>query len=187
MSIISIRKPRPLLTVPLKYALVGGVLAILLFFVMLFFDENPLITNKVNTIILNLIFVFFSVTEYKKYYNNGILHFWEGMAVGFLTYFFIALISVLFIWSYLNLFNTELLHDYILNRTNLILNNKDNIIEQFGEETYRMALADIKLITPINLVWEDLKKILLVGFFITSVLAVIMRQVPVTEKNKTSK
>lgn len=181
MSIISIRKPNPLLAVPVKYALVGSTLSILLFYVMLFFDKDPLITNKYFDVILLLIFIFFSIKEYKKYYNNGILHFWQGMTVGFLTYSCIAIVFALFIWVYLAYISPDLLQDYITDRTNLILSSKENFIVQFGEETYRKMLADMKLVSAGNVALDDFIKKLITGFFITSVIAIVMRRIPITE------
>ncbi len=179
------RLPRtftPLLSVPLKYALIGSVLIIMLFFVIVFFDNNPLLSNKAATIPLSIIFIFFSIKEFKNYHNQRILHFWQGMAVGYLTYGLIAVLTALFLWGYASAFGTDLLPGYITNRTAFIMNHKENFIEQFGEETYRETLADIKVLTLATLVWEDLKKILLVGLFITLIIAIVMRRNPLTEK-----
>lgn len=184
MSTPPTSKQNALLTVPVKYALVGSLLSVALFFIMLFFDKNPLVTNRFFDFLLLPIFIFFSIKEFKKYHNNGILHFWQGMTVGFLTYLGVAIIFALFIWGYLEWISPALLQDYIADRTALLLNSKQNIIEQFDEETYSKTLADIKMVTAGDLALDDFVKKLITGFFITSVIAIIMRRIPVTETEK---
>lgn len=176
------KKLNPLLTVPVKYALVGSLLTVVLFFILLFFDKNPLIANRWFDFMLLPIFIFFSVKEYKKYYNSGFLHFWQGMTVGFFTCFFIAVIAAAFIWSYLSFASPELLQEFIIDRTNLITESKENFIEQFGEEVYRKTLADMKLVTPADMAWDDFLRKVFIGLFITSIVAVVMRRLPPIEK-----
>lgn len=176
------KRQNPLLTVPVKYALVGGFLTIVLFFILLFFDKNPFVANKWFDFILLPIFVFFSVKEYKKYYNGGFLHFWQGMTVGFFTCFIIAVIAAVFIWSYLNFVSPELLQEFITDRINLITESKESFIQQFGEEIYRKTLADMKLLTPADMALDDFLRKVFIGLFITSVVAVVMRRLPPAEK-----
>ncbi len=176
------KQPYPLLTVAVKYALVGTALTIVLFFVLLFFDKNPLVTNNWVDFLLLPIFIFFSIKEYKKYYNQGTLHFWQGMTVGFFTYCGMAFVVAVFLWGYLSLVSPALVQDYITARTDLIMSSKDNFITQFGEETYRKVLADVQLVRASDIALDDFMKKLLVGLFITSVVSVLMRRLPVTEK-----
>jgi hypothetical protein len=171
------KKFKPFLITSLKYGLIGGALIIVLFFVLIYLDVNPLIANKrldFGFLILPL-FVFFGIKEFRDIRNSKQLRFWQGMTVGFFTYIFLALTSALFILLILNL-NTELLEQYIVDRSLLIENNKAQIIENLGEEVYSITYQDLQNITPMVLAIDDFLKKIFAGLFITIIISVILRR-----------
>jgi len=173
----------PYVLVPFKYGVVGGGLSVLLFFVLHWFGKNPLISGNLFSFFFVPIFVFFSIKEFKKYYNDGLLHFWQGMSIGFFTYIILAIVSASFIWLYLEVANPEMLVDYITNRIELIESSKDNLVDQLGESTYEQSLLDVKAATSFDLALDDFIRKILVGFFITTIIAVILRQQPTSLKS----
>ena len=103
---------KSLVSTSIKYGLAGGILIILPFLVLLKMDLKPLI--NLNTLILEgmlmFIFIYFGLREYRDKRNQGILKFWEGMTMGFMMYLIMALISAIFISSFVYLIDP----DYIL-------------------------------------------------------------------------
>lgn len=173
----------PYLALPLKYGLVGAALSIALFFVLLLLDENPLINGALFSFFFIPIFVFFAIKEFKKYYSAGTLHFWQGMTIGFGTYMILGLVSALFIWLYLQAIDPQLLLEYIADRVALMDGSKENLIDRLGQDTYETSLANVQGATALDLALDDFLRKIFAGFFITTIISVVMRQRPLTIKN----
>jgi len=173
----------PYLVVPFKYGMVGGVLSITLFFVLLLLGENPLINGTLFSFFFIPIFVFFAIKEFKKYYNASYLHFWQGMTIGFGTYMILALVSAGFIWLYLVSLDPGLLQDYITNRVDLMMGSQADLVDRLGQDTFDTSLASVKGATAFDLALDDLLRKVFAGFFITTVISVVMRQRPITINN----
>ncbi|MDA1121586.1 MAG: DUF4199 domain-containing protein [Bacteroidetes bacterium] len=69
----------PLISVPLKFGLIGSGLFMAMFLVTYFIEKNPLIDLKLFDFILIPIFLFTAMKQYRDYANDNILHFWQGM------------------------------------------------------------------------------------------------------------
>jgi hypothetical protein len=173
----------PYLFVPFKYGMVGGILSISLFVILLVLGENPLINGTLFSFFFIPIFVFFAIKEFKKYYNASYLHFWQGMTIGFGTYMVLSVVSALFIWVYLDQVDPQLLTDYIDDRVTLMQDSSENLIERLGQDTYDNSLASVRTATAYDLALDDFIRKVLAGFFITTVISVVMRQRPLTVNN----
>jgi len=174
----------PYLLVSVKYGLVGAGLCIVLFFILLALGENPLINGTLFGFFFIPIFVFFAIKEFKKFYNEGYLHFWQGMTIGFGTYMVLAVFSAAFIWFYLEFFDPQLLQDYIANRIELMNGSRDNLVERLGQDTFDTSLASVQSASAFDLALDDFLRKTFAGFFITTIVSVVMRQRPVTVNNK---
>ncbi len=126
---------KSIIRVPVKYGFFGSLLSIVVFLLLYFIDRSPLLHNRVPNLIILTLFIYFSIKEYKVYYNLRTLRFWEGMTVGFFTYMMIALISLIFIWVFLKWLDPILLQEYILDRVNYLEQNKESIMENLNEES----------------------------------------------------
>lgn len=172
------------LLLPFKYGVVGGLFAVALFLVLILSGANPLLSTPVDflvNLIILLIFVIFSIKEFKNIHHGGYLHFWQGMSIGVFTVTVIALISSVFILLYLNWFDPTLLDGYKSSMEALINSNKSAFVEQYGEAVYSKTLADNSEVRPIDLAMDEfLKKKVFIGFFVTLIVSVIMRRNPVT-------
>jgi hypothetical protein len=102
--------------VAIKYALLCGAFLLLLFWVSYRFGSNPLIDFRhlFFDLVIFVLFIFFSCKEFKSYRNGGILHFWQGMTLGFLTYAPAALLFsiglLIFFWVDPNLMEDFRIH-----------------------------------------------------------------------------
>lgn len=190
MSATSTKLKRPLLRVPVKYAVVGGFLNIVLFFTLIFFDQNPLVTHKPFKLLFDFlmlfVFIFFCIKEFKVYYNQNELRFWQGMTLGFFTFVYIALITSLFLLLYLSA-SPDMLQDYIAQQTAVIISNKDNIIDMYGEQLYRQWLADMKLVTVADFAGEEFLTKFGLGFFVSLLISVAMRSGVIQTKQQSNR
>jgi hypothetical protein len=165
-----------LIAVPLKYGVIGGGLVILLFLVFYFLGRNPLIEIRFVDILLLAIFIFFSNKEFKDRYNNKELHFWQGVTIGMITYFSIAIISALFILLLTVVIDPDLTTNYIETRIELLNENRETLVDSINEQAYMDALAGVKGTSPVDLAFDDFLKKSIIGLFLTIVIAVILRK-----------
>ena len=63
-------------------------------------------------ILLFGVFIFFTLKELKEVYNEGILHFWQGLIAGILFYIGLGLVVGLFIMIFGNI-HEPFLQEYI--------------------------------------------------------------------------
>lgn len=173
-----------LLRVPVKYGAFASLLAITVLLGLYFMDESPFTSNDIPDFIIIGLFVYFAIREFRDYYNGGNLQFWEGMTVGFFCYVTLAVLTALFIGLLFPLIDADILQQYVQNRTNLLVNNKEQVISQLNEEAYNKALKEIKETSLLDLSLDDLIRKLLMGLFLTSVLALASKRKIVSEKSK---
>lgn len=169
---------QPYFQTSLKFGLMGGILIVILFVVMVFFEINPLVASKkldFGFIILP-IFIFFSVKEFRDFKNEGKLRFWQAIALGMLTLFILSALSAIIVWSFLSLFSDDFLKQYIIDRTYLLEEYKPMILESTSEEVYERTFQDLQNVTPAILAFDDYLKKIFTGIFITLIISVILRR-----------
>jgi hypothetical protein len=165
-----------LISVPLKYGAIGGLLVIILNFVFYFIGKNPLVEIKFIDIPLLVIFIFFALKEFRDRYNQNELHFWQGVTGGMITFFTLAIISALFILVLLIAIDPGITTNYIESRIALLNENKQTLIESIDEQAYIDALAGVKETTPVDLALDDFLKKSIIGLFLTIIIALILRK-----------
>lgn len=162
-----------------KYSLLCGVFLIVLYHLSAYFGINPLINigHLLFDILIFGLFIFFASKEYKSYHNNGILHFWQGMTIGFTVYSLGSLLFAvgLIIYFY---FDDLALIKYQEAATGFLNERAEIYQEQFGEEGFTQQLHEIEQITIRDLVFSSTIKKLFAGFFITPVISIILRKQP---------
>lgn len=168
----------PILKVAIKFGLIGGLLAVTLFIILYALDQNPLLSTKKIPfgIILIPLLVFFSIKEFRDYFNGRELRFWQGIVTGFVNFLIIALISSVFIFAFLNFYDQELLQDLINFNIINFERNKEGFIETFDEATYNNVLADIRKTTVHHIALDDFTRKMLIGFISTFIISIFLRK-----------
>lgn len=166
----------PIATVPLKFGTIGGALTILMFLITYWMGKNPIIDLGFFDFIILPIFIFFSMKEFRDYRNERILHFWQGMTVGVISYLAIATISAMFILLFLTAIDPGLLDAYITDRIEIIDLKKAELVDQMGEETYTKTRQDTFNTSAGILSLDDFIKKCLIGFTLTIPMAVLLRR-----------
>lgn len=168
-----------MLKISLKYAGICGIFLTAIFHVSYLLGSDPLIdlSHLIFDLILFGLFIFFTEKEFKSYQNGGILHFWQGMTMGFVVYTLGTLIFILLLITYFNIFPDAVIN-YKESATNFLLERGDLYKEQYGEEGLNEQLELIQATTIWDLVLSAGLKKLLAGFFITPVISIILRKQP---------
>lgn len=161
----------------LKYGLICGVFLTGIFHLSFYFGSNPMVhvEHLIFDLLIMGLFIFFADKEFKTYVNNGILHFWQGMTVGFVVYGTAAVLFAVGIFIYLKI-SPEAVISYREEATKLLEQGRERIVETFGEAGYQSQLDKIKSMSADNMVFRTFFQKLLPGFLITPVISVILRK-----------
>lgn len=172
---------KPIIAVPVKYGLIGSLLAITLILVLYYSGTHPLLipTFYDYRILLFGLFIFFGAKEFKDYYNSGFLQFWQGMIIGVIIYMIIGSVVALFLIAFSSI-QPDFHQSYIDGTINGLELNKDQLLNQgpvtITEEEYNQQIEMLKE-TPLYYLGVDyFIKSSVLGFFITILLSVILRK-----------
>jgi hypothetical protein len=167
-----------LIRVGLMYGAIGGAVVIVLILGLHFMGRNPLIDIRIVDVVILAVFLVFSMREFRDRFNNGALHYWQGVSVGMVTYFVTALISAAFILVFVEFVKPDILQGYVTNRLELLDMNKQQLIDTINAEAYEKAVEGVKETTASDLALDDLLKKSFIGLFLTIIIAVILRKKP---------
>jgi hypothetical protein len=165
-----------MIQVAIKYSMAGGAILIILFLILYFTNENPLLYSKLIDVFILLIFLVFAIKEFREIYNNGVLHFWQGMSVGILSYLGMAIISAVFIYIMTAMVDPQLLTHYIESRMIMLEENKDTLIKTINEQAYLKSMSGVRNTTVLDLALDDFLKKSITGLIITIAISVIFRK-----------
>jgi hypothetical protein len=162
-----------------KYALLCGVFLLLAFWISYRFGSNPMIDLRhlFLDLIICALFIFFSCKEFKSYRNGGILHFWQGMSLAFMTYVPAAL---LFLVGIVVMFyiDPNLLVDFKSQAVAFMESNRLEFLQDMTDEQFAERLDQINEVSAIEMISSATFKKLMAGFFVSPVITVILRRKP---------
>jgi hypothetical protein len=143
------------------------------------YGSNPLIDIRhlLFDVVIFFVFIFFASKEFKSYLNNGFLHFWQGMSIGFITYIGAALVFGIFLALLFNL-DASIFSKYQEDAKAFLEIQKPLIVERMSEEEFEKQLKGIYEISSNDLIFSTIGKKILAGFFITPVVSIILRKKP---------
>ena len=167
---------RAILKVGVKYGLVGSVIAIGLFFVMLWLNENPLVWTAPKLIVYCVLFAAFpllATLEFRRYYLLGKWKFWQGLMLCVLVYGIISLTTFAVALVAMQL-DSELLESYREVSLHSLEANREGFLEQFGEEQYIQTREIVLATTVWDVALDDLFKKIVIGFFLAATIALAL-------------
>ena len=175
------KRLHPLITVPLKYALVASLLAVILLIILFTTGRHPLLIPIFYDyrILLFAVFIFFTLKEFKDYHGQGILHFWQGLLAGIMFYLSLGLLVGIFINVYGHL-QPDFLTGYIEGIIKGLELNREQLTSQhtitITPEELDRQISLMKATKPHQMALDYFIKSCLIGFFLSILLAVILRR-----------
>jgi len=172
-------KRSPLLSVSIRYGAVAGVLTFLLMVAMFYVGRHPLMVAPYLDfrILLFGVFIFFTLKEFRDYYQAGVLYFWQGLigsGIMVLVATLLASIGMLIFGKY----NSQFLSSYIELRTAYLKTFPPEIVKQIGKEVYESNLNALPATNISGLVETYFAQGIAIGFFVSIILSVILRKQP---------
>jgi len=172
---------KPLVQVPVKYGTVASALLALLFVVLYSLGKHPLFVPLFLDIRLLMLpmFMFIAMKDFRDSQNNGVLHFWQGLTVGFLTFTTVAVFTSIFIMLMAEV-SGGFLQEYISARLELLEANKVQFSEALNEQFVQGQIDALPLTRPFDLALDYFWKTIAIGIFLNIILAVVLRKQPKT-------
>lgn len=172
---------KPLFSVPLKFGLIGSLFAIGVIMVLYFSGTHPLLIPIFfdYRIILFSLFTFLAIKEFKDYYNEGYLQFWQGMIMGIIIYLMIGILAGIFVVIYSQI-DVQFLEQYISGTLAGLELDKEQLVNQgaitISEEEFQNQVAMLEQTKPHVLGIDYFIKSSVLGFFLTIIISVILRK-----------
>lgn len=183
---LMLKTQNPLLLVPFKYGFIGSLMIILGLIVLFYLGRHPLLLNPIldARIPIYALITFISFKVFRDQYNGGIMHFWQGMAIGLIAYMVMTLGAALFIFIFSGIGNTHFLEEFIRIKSEQLIANKEAYIAAYGvgEEAYNYAIEGLPLTQASDLALHYIRQSIPIGLFLTIILSVLLRRKEATNQ-----
>lgn len=174
---------KQLLLVPVKFGIVAGILNVILMIILFYSGKHPALLPPYldSRILVFIIFMYFTLKEYRNYHNEGFLHMWEGLILGFFVYTIVGIIGFLSI-IILDMAGTGFINQYITLATEGLMNMREELINgpqaiKMTEMEFDTHITTLKSTTALQLGFDYFIKSILIGFFIPIIYTVFLRKV----------
>ncbi len=172
-------KKSPLISIAIRNGALTGVLAIVLLAVMYYLGRHPLMIAPFLDfrILLLGVFVFFTLKEFRDSYQNGELHFWQGMAGGFIMVMVAATLASTLLWIF-TLIESDFIPEYVKSMTEYLKTFPKEDIERIGKDAYERNLETLPSTNGKQIAASYFIQSMVIGFFVTIILSVTLRKQP---------
>lgn len=167
---------RDLFRLSIRYGLIGAVLILIMFLVFYFSDSNPLQELQMFDLFIIPIFIFFGIKEFRDRYNGQLLQYWQGMTGGAIIFILIATVTSVFLYAFIQWIDPELMQDYVQSRLAILEETRTKIVEEMGADSYIESYESVKNTTLKDVILDSFIKKIIIGFLITSVVAVVLKR-----------
>ena len=172
---------KDLLRVSIRYGAVAGVLSAILLVILYYSGRNPLLIAPFLDfrIFVFGIFIFFSLKEYRDVYQGGLLYFWQGLFGSFVVVVLSSTISSLGLYIFGST-EKNFMTSYVKGMTEYLKTFPPEEVERIGKDIYERNLADLPSTNISTLVQTHFVQGIIIGFFISVILSVILRRTNLT-------
>lgn len=173
------RMVSPMVSVSLRYGIAAGVLGFVLLLILYYTNHHPFLIPVFldYRIALFLILFIFALKELRDYFNQGILHFWQGMFVSLLITLIFGIITSVFIYVFA-INNPEFVQSYIDLSMVQIQAFSPYDIDRIGRDVYEEGIQSLKSADAYFLSTRYFWQSLIISFFLSIIISVILRRQP---------
>lgn len=168
-----------LASISLRNGAVAGVLAFILLVSLYYMGRHPLMIAPYFDfrIVIFGVFIFFTLKEFRDYYQNNVLYYWQGVIGGMIVVIVANTLSTIgmqiFGWL-----QPTFVESYIVQLTAYLKSFPPEQIEQIGKDVYDRNLALLPSTNITDLTISFLAKGALIGLFVCIIVATILRKQP---------
>lgn len=164
----------------MRYGLVSGVLGFIILLILFYTDHHPFLIPvflDYRIIMFSIVFVF-ALREVRDYYQDGILHFWQGMMSSLLMTLSFTLVACSALYTFA-LAVPEFVTTYInLSFVQVKAFSADDI-DRIGREVYEEGVKSLQEADAAFLASRYFVQSMIISFFISIIISVILRRQPI--------
>jgi hypothetical protein len=171
----------PLFKISVRYGAVSGVLAFILLIISYYLGRHPMLISPLLDfrILLFGIFTFFALREFRDLVQAGMLSFAQGM-LGALIVVFISSLIASFALIGFAMWENDFVNMFIVQRMEYLKTFPKEDIERIGKEIYESNLKSLPSTNSMELAKVYFIQGSVIGFFVSIIISVILRQQPKT-------
>ncbi len=169
---------------PIRYSLIAIIFVILMFFLIILLDKNPVIYIS-NIVFLGPLlgaFLFLSVKSFKDT-NIGGLRFWQGFSVGLIYIVSFASLYMLLLFLYSNFGSQSYFDEYRQISVDRVELQKELILDSYNEQAYNDALETASSESNLSIILRLVRNCIIIGIILLPIPALFMRT-PDTQQPK---
>src|SRR5688572_17544067 len=172
---------KTLFKVSVRYGAAAGILAFMLMLIMYYTGPHPLLTSPFLDfrILLFGIFIFFTLKEFRDYYHDGVLYYWQAMLGGWAMVLVATIVTSMLLWLF-GRWDSDFIDSYIAQVTQYLKSFPKEDIDRIGKEIYDRNLNALPTTNIFDLIQTYFMQGIVIGFFINIILSVILRRQPKT-------
>jgi Protein of unknown function (DUF4199) len=163
-----------------RYGLIGSAIGSLLIIVLYYIGRHPFLIPVMFDfrIILFSILLFFSLREFREYYQQGVLYFWQGILMCVIFTLVFAVMTSLCIWLFA-IWNSEFVTEFVqLFQERSRAFPPQQIIEQIGKDAFERTLQALSATRPIDMAKQFFWQCVMISLFLSVIISVILRRQP---------
>lgn len=171
----------PWVAIAVRNGLMGGVVGMMMLLGLYFLGRHPFLIPPYMDfrIVLFGVLLFFTLKEFRDYFQEGTLYFWQGMFMSLTFTAVFSLVAFLAVWSFAS-WNPRFVSTYISLTLDQIKSMPPEIIERIGKADYERSVKALPATRGIDLASLYFWQSYVISFFISIIISVILRRQPKT-------
>jgi hypothetical protein len=169
----------PLVTVAVRWGLIGGALAVTLMIMLFYYGQHPFMISPFLDfrILLFGVLIYFTLREFRDQYQDGVLYFWQGMIGSFVFVVVAGTVASLLLLGFM-MYEERIVMSYIPLRLEYLENFSSEDIARIGKEVFERNLELVRSTNAKQLAGVYFGQSLMIGFFVSIMLSAILRKQP---------
>ena len=171
------KRPSPLIAIGIRYGVIAGILCGVLLMAMYYMGRHPLMVSPFVDfrVLLFGVFIFFSLREFRDYYQEGALYFWQGMVGSFFFVMVAGTISALVLLAFCA-YESTFIPTYVKAMTEYLKTFPPEDIERIGKDVFESNLNGLSDTNGKQIAGKYFIQSVMIGFFVSIILSVILRK-----------
>jgi hypothetical protein len=168
-----------LITIAARNGAIAGALLVLLMVTLFYLGRHPLLIAPFLDfrIIVFGVFMFFSLKEFRDYYQNGELYFWQGLIGSGVLVFTAATVSAVGLYIFGSLEN-DFVSQYITQFIEYFQSFPKEEMEALGKDQFERNLQGVRSTNSAQLAQDYFGKGLIIGLPVSIIMSTVLRKQP---------
>jgi len=174
-------KKYPWVTVAVRNGLIAGVVGMMMLLGLYFLGRHPFLIPPYMDfrIVLFAVLLFITLKEFRDYFQEGTLYFWQGMFMSLIFTSIFGLVAFMVIWAFAG-WSPRFVGSYISLTLDQIKSIPPEIVERIGKADYERSVKALPATRGIDLALLYFWQSFAISFFISIIISVILRRQPKT-------